>query len=176
MLSLQSGRPCGTPVSKSPNNVAQLPIARGTVWNVYYVDVDRKGVNKYVEEDNVVLIIIKRTYYDYHILNQIVPLYRGNLNLHSLNLANNLTAQLGYHHRVCKSTMFGSLSLIWVRKLGYARRLGSIKHLYYLTDGTIIAGGIKNIAEREKSHMALFKSICHPVDSDVSLFPHVPLT
>ncbi len=54
------------------------------------------------------------------------------------------------------------LSPICTRRLGYARRLSYIKHLYYLTEGTIIAGGIKNIAGQEKSHTASFKSICHP--------------
>ena len=44
MLGLQSGRPCGMPILKSLNNVVQLPIARGTVRNVYFADVDWKGV------------------------------------------------------------------------------------------------------------------------------------
>jgi hypothetical protein len=133
------------------------------------------GTNKYVEEDNVVLIIIKRSYYDLHIFNQIVPLYRGNHHLHSLNRANNLPVQFGYHHCARKPIKFVPLSSIWARRLGYARRSGYIKHLYYLTEDTIIAGGIKNKAKRETSHTALFKSICHSDDSDGSLLPHVTL-
>ena len=53
--------------------------------------------------------------------------------------------------------------------------MGYINNLYYLTEGTIIAGGIRNIQEQEKSHTASFKSICNPVDSDDSLLPHVSL-
>ena len=54
-----------------------------------------------------------------------------------------------------------------------AKRFIYIKHLYYQTEGVIIEGGIGNIQEQEKSNMALFKSVRHPVDSDGSLLPHV---
>ena len=44
VLSLQSGCPGGTSISKSMNNIPQFPIAWRAIQNVNFVDVDQKGV------------------------------------------------------------------------------------------------------------------------------------